>query len=202
MIFRYESTMPASTLVPELRAYTIPVTPFEQNCTILVCTRTGRAAISDPGGDLDKIDRALTKLGVQLEKILLTHGHIDHCGEAAIFAQRHDVPIEGPHEEDAFWINQLPEQGKRFGFSRLDAFVPARWLKDGDSVGFGEISLEVKHCSGHTPGHVVFFHRGTKLAIVGDDVQFVPGHGPRSTFGVQRKTNRFVADHLLGKSEH
>jgi hydroxyacylglutathione hydrolase len=213
-----------------LKAYTIPVTPFEQNCTLLVCESTKLAAVSDPGGDLHKIEKAIQTLGVKLEKVLLTHGHIDHCGEASIFAKRHQVPIEGPHEEDAFWIDQLPEQGKRFGFNRLDAFTPERWLNDGDRVYVGEQELEVYHCPGHTPGHVVFFHRSSQLAIVGDvlfdgsigrtdfprgnhqdlidsittklwplgaEVTFVPGHGPTSTFGEQRRRNPFVSDASL-----
>lgn len=209
----------------------VPVTPFEQNCSVLVCETTGRAAIVDPGGDLDRIVGALDKLGATAEKILLTHGHIDHCGGTAELAARLSIPVEGPQREDAFWIDQLPEQGRMFGFPHLSAFVPDRWLEDGDSVRFGEQVLEVRYCPGHTPGHVVFFHEGARLAIVGDvlfqgsigrtdfprgnhadlidsitkklwplgsDVSFVPGHGPMSTFGEERRHNGFVADEVLG----
>jgi glyoxylase-like metal-dependent hydrolase (beta-lactamase superfamily II) len=153
---------------PPLQLALVPVTPFSQNCSLLVCTRTGRAAAFDPGGDLDRIDEALERLGAKLEKVFLTHGHIDHCGQSAEFARRHGVPLEGPHREDKFWIDQLPEQGKRFGFAALAAFEPDRWLDDGDTVQFGDQTLQVIHTPGHTPGHVVFFHEGARLAIVGD----------------------------------
>ena len=210
----------------------VPVTPFMQNCSLLVCEETNRAAAFDPGGDLDRIDEALKGTGAALEKVFLTHGHIDHCGQSAEFAKRHGVPLEGPQREDAFWIDQLPEQGKRFGFARLDAFTPDRWLEDGDTVEFGAQTLKVFHCPGHTPGHVVFFHEAARLAIVGDvlfqgsigrtdfprgdhatlirsittklwplgnDVSFVPGHGPMSTFGDERAGNPFVGDAALAR---
>ena len=216
---------------PSLQLALVPVTPFSQNCSLLVCTRTGRAAAFDPGGDLDRIDEALAGLGAKLEKVFLTHGHIDHCGQSAEVARRHGVPLEGPHREDKFWIDQLPEQGKRFGFAALAAFEPDRWLDDGDTVQFGDQTLQVIHTPGHTPGHVVFFHEGARLAIVGDvlfqgsigrtdfprgnhatlidsitrklwplgeDVSFVPGHGPMSSFGDERRHNSFVADDVLG----
>ena len=154
--------------VPELQLAIVPVTAFAQNCSLLVCTRSGTAAAFDPGGDLEKIDRALDELGVRLEKVFLTHGHIDHCGQSAEFARRHKVPLEGPQREDKFWIDQLPTQGQRFGFARLEAFEPDRWLEDGDTVSFGRQTLQVIHTPGHTPGHVVFFHAGARLAIVGD----------------------------------
>lgn len=146
----------------------VPVTPFQQNCSLLICERSGKAAVVDPGGDLDRVLAAVEKSGASLEKILLTHGHLDHCGGTAELRERLGLPVEGPHREDSFWIDQLPEQGERFGFPRSEAFVPDRWLEDGDSVRFGEISLDVRHCPGHTPGHVVFFQREYRLAIVGD----------------------------------
>lgn len=210
----------------------VPVTPFEQNCSILICTRTGQAVAIDPGGDLDEIDAAINQAGARLQKVLLTHGHIDHCGQAGQYALRHGVPIEGPQREDQFWIGQLPEQGRRFGFPRLEPFEPDRWLDEGDTVEFGEQTLAVHHCPGHTPGHVIFFHSPSRLAIVGDvlfqgsigrtdfprgdhdtlirsiterlwplgdDVAFVPGHGPMSTFGDERAHNPFVSDQALGK---
>lgn len=151
-----------------LKLLIVPVTPFEQNCSVLICERTRRAAAVDPGGDLDRIERALASEGATLEKVFLTHGHIDHCGQSAQFARRHHVPLEGPHPDDRFWIDQLPEQGVRFGFARLEAFEPDRWLADGDTVSFGDQTLEVRHCPGHTPGHVIFFHAPSRLAIVGD----------------------------------
>ena len=209
----------------------VPVTPFQQNCSILVDEATNRAVAIDPGGDLDRIDAALASTGATLEKVLLTHGHIDHCGQAAEYATRHGVPIEGPHLDDRFWIEQLPGQGKMFGFPPLAAFESDRWLEDGDLVRFGDVELQVAHCPGHTPGHVVFHHPPSRLAIVGDvlfqgsigrtdfprgnhaqlirsireklwpmgdDVAFVPGHGPMSTFGDERASNPFVGDDAVG----
>ncbi|MEZ5657648.1 MAG: MBL fold metallo-hydrolase [Burkholderiaceae bacterium] len=214
-----------------MKLYIVPVTPFQQNCSLLVCEASGRAAAFDPGGDLDRIDEALSQSGASLEKVFLTHGHIDHCGQSREFADRHGVPLEGPHIDDKFWIDQLPGQGQRFGLDRLDAFEPDRWLVEGDTVSFGEQQLGVLHCPGHTPGHVVFHHAGAHLAIVGDvlfqgsigrtdfprgdhatliasirhklwplgnDTAFVPGHGPMSTFGDERRSNPFVADAVLG----
>jgi hydroxyacylglutathione hydrolase len=213
-----------------IRLAIVPVTPFQQNCSILICEETDQAVAIDPGGDLDQIDEAIGKAGATLQKVLLTHGHIDHCGQAGQYAARHGVPIEGPHREDRFWIDQLPAQGQRFGFPRLEPFEPDRWLEEGDQVTFGEQALDVHHCPGHTPGHVIFFHPSSRLAIVGDvlfqgsigrtdfprgdfdtlirsitqrlwplgdDVAFVPGHGPMSTFGDERAHNPFVGDVVL-----
>ncbi len=203
----------------------IPVTPFEQNCSLIICPKTQRAALVDPGGDLDQLKAAAEARGVTIEKILLTHGHIDHCGEAGLLAKELGVPIEGPHRDDAFWIEQLPTQGKMFGFPALSPFLPDRWLVDGDTVTVGELVLEVIHCPGHTPGHVVFVDLVARIAFVGDvlfagsigrtdfpkgnhedllrsikerlfplgdDMAFVPGHGPMSTFGEERVSNPFV----------
>ena len=153
---------------PSLSLRIIPVTPFEQNCSLLICKQTQQAVAIDPGGDLDKIDRALKQTGASLAYVLLTHGHIDHCGQAREYADRHQVGLIGPHEDDAFWIDQLPMQGQRFGFPTLKAFKPDRWLKQGDMLSFGKQNLEVHHTPGHTPGHVVFHHRAVGLAIVGD----------------------------------
>ncbi len=153
---------------PSLSLRIVPVTPFEQNGSLLIRNRTQQAVAIDPGGDLDKIDRALKQTGASLAYVLLTHGHIDHCGQAREYADRHQVALMGPHEDDAFWIDQLPMQGHRFGFPPLKAFKPDRWLKQGDELSFGEQKLEVHHTPGHTPGHVVFHHRAVGLAIVGD----------------------------------
>ena len=225
---RMSETQPATPpQAPPMKAAMIPVTAFQQNCSLVWCTKTLRGALVDPGGELDKLKDAASRAGVTLEKILLTHGHADHCGQAGMLAKELGLPIEGPHEADRFWISRLDEDGPRFGM-HCEIFEPDRWLDDGETVTVGELELEVIHCPGHTPGHVVFFHRPTgfaqvgdvlfngsigrtdfpkgdhdqlirsireKLFPLGDDVQFVPGHGPMSTFGHERRTNPFVADH-------
>jgi len=205
----------------------VPVTPFQQNCSVIMCERTGRGAVVDPGGDLERILQAVGKVGATIEKILVTHGHVDHCAGTAALAERLGVPVEGPQREDQFWIDQLPAQTQRYGFEIARAFEPDRWLENEDRVTVGESELEVRHCPGHTPGHVIFFSREDRIALVGDvlfagsigrtdfprgdhatliasirerlwplgdDVTFVPGHGPTSTFGQERRTNPFVAD--------
>ena len=151
-----------------LRVAIIPVTPFQQNCSLVWCTETMRGAVIDPGGDLDRIEQVIADQGVTLEKILITHGHLDHAGGAADLAERQGVPIEGPEREDDFWIERLGDQGRQYGMAHCRPFSPDRWLQDGDRVTIGHQTLEVYHCPGHTPGHVVFFHRGMKLAFVGD----------------------------------
>ncbi len=209
-----------------LRAAIVPVTPFEQNCSLLWCTKTMRGVLVDAGGDLDKLKLAIERAGITVEKLLVTHGHMDHCGMTGILAKELGVPIEGPHEDDRFWIESLDDPTKRYGLPG-ESFEPDRWLVDGDTVTFGEVTMNVVHCPGHTPGHVVFHHPEAKLAVVGDvlfsgsigrtdfprgnhqdlvdsitqklwplgnDVTFIPGHGPTSTFGHERLTNPFVAD--------
>lgn len=189
-----------------------------------------RGAAIDPGGEVDRIIETAKQNGITLEKILLTHGHLDHAGGSALLAERLNIPIEGPHKDDLFLIEQLDENGKKMGFEEARSFTPDRWLEDGDTVEVAGLVLQVHHCPGHTPGHVVFFHEPSKLAQVGDvlfqgsigrsdfprgnydqlinsitkklwplgeDVTFVPGHGPTSTFGWERKTNPFVADLAL-----
>ncbi|MCB1742466.1 MAG: MBL fold metallo-hydrolase [Gammaproteobacteria bacterium] len=205
----------------------VPVTPYAQNCSVLRCERTGRGAFVDPGGDLDRLLGVAEEMDAQIEKILVTHGHLDHAGGVAEMADRLGVPIEGPHRDDAFWIERLPADCARSGFPPARVFEPERWLENGDTVTVGEQSLEVYHCPGHTPGHVVYFHREMGLAIVGDvlfagsvgrsdlprgdhdtliesirtrlwplgeHVQFIPGHGPLSTFGEERRSNPFAGD--------
>lgn len=156
-----------STTQSPLRAAMIPVTPFQQNCSLVWCTKTMKGALVDPGGDLDKIKSAVARAGVTLEKILLTHGHADHCGQSGMLSKELALPIEGPHEDDRFWISRLVDDGPRFQM-HCEVFEPDRWLVDGDTVTFGEVELEVIHCPGHTPGHVVFFHRPSAFAFVGD----------------------------------
>ncbi len=151
-----------------LKYQIVPVTPFEQNCTLLWCSETMKAAIIDPGGDVSRIRAAIKQLGLLPERILITHGHIDHAGGAAELAELLAIPIEGPHKEDAFWIKGMPEQSHRFGFSGVRAFTPDRWLQQGDKVRFGHIEMEVLHCPGHTPGHVAFFNAEARLVWVGD----------------------------------
>jgi glyoxylase-like metal-dependent hydrolase (beta-lactamase superfamily II) len=203
----------------------IPVTPFEQNCSLIWCEQTRKAAVVDPGGDLNRILAAVKEEGVTLEKILLTHAHIDHAGGTGELAESQHLPIIGPHKGDDFWIQGLPQQAAMFGFKPAKMFTPDRWLEDGESVQVGNVTLSVIHCPGHTPGHVVFFDPASKLAIVGDvlfngsigrtdfpggnhqqlidsikqklfvlgdDIDFIPGHGPMSTFGNEKKFNPFV----------
>jgi len=210
-----------------LRATVVPVTAFAQNCSVVWCDRTGSGAVIDPGGDLEQVLETVREQGVRLEKILLTHAHIDHAGGTAELARSLGLPIEGPHPGDQFWIDGLPEQARMFGLPACERFVPDRWLDEGDRVQVGEVEFEVRHCPGHTPGHVIFFSPVDRVAFVGDvlfagsigrtdfpggdydtliraireklfplgdDVRFVPGHGPMSTFGEERRSNPFVGD--------
>ncbi|OPX56676.1 Glyoxylase, beta-lactamase superfamily II [Oceanospirillum multiglobuliferum] len=210
-----------------MRYEIIPVTAFQQNCTLLWCDKTKQAAVVDPGGDIDRILAKIEEHALTLTKILLTHGHIDHAGATSELAKRAGVEIEGPHQEDGFWLEGLAQQSQMFGFPPCEVFTPNRWLQDGDTVQVGEHQLEVLHCPGHTPGHVVFYHKDSALALVGDvlfqgsigrtdfpkgdhatlirsireklfplgdDVVFIPGHGPKSSFGRERNSNPFCGD--------
>ncbi len=150
-----------------LRAAIIPVTPIEQNCTLIWCTETMKAAVVDPGGDLPRIKAAIAQAGVTVEKILLTHGHIDHAGEAKPLADDLGVPIEGPHEADRFWLARLADDGKAYGIQGV-VFEPDRWLGEGDTVTVGNLTLDVYETPGHTEGHVIFHHAPSKFAQVGD----------------------------------
>jgi glyoxylase-like metal-dependent hydrolase (beta-lactamase superfamily II) len=214
-----------------VRCKIVPVTAYQQNCSILICSETSKAAIVDPGGDLDRILAILEQEGGELEKIFITHGHLDHCSGTKELAQRTGVPVEGPHTGDKFWIDGIPEACQMAGFPPAQPFEPDRWLDEGDTIEFGTQKLQVLHCPGHTPGHLVFYHAGIRVAWVGDvlfqgsigrtdfpggdhdtlvasireklwplgdEVQFVPGHGPMSTFGEERRTNGFVADSRFG----
>jgi len=146
----------------------VPVTAFEQNCSILWCDETKEAAVVDPGGDIPKILNAVQQQGLSLTKIILTHAHIDHAGATEELAGQFDLPIEGPHKEDQFWIDLLPQQSQMFGFPAVKTFTPGRWLSHDDVVTVGNETLKVFHCPGHTPGHVVLYHAASKLAVVGD----------------------------------
>ena len=146
----------------------VPVTPFEQNCSVIWCEKTRRAAVVDAGGELERIFSVIQYHGLTLEKILVTHGHVDHAAATAELSRRGKLPIEGPHEADQFWIDLIAEHGRMFNFAVAEPFTPTRWLHQGDTVQVGESSLLVKHCPGHTPGHVVFVSEVDRTAIVGD----------------------------------
>lgn len=203
----------------------IPVTLFEQNCTLIWCETTRKAAIIDAGGDAPKILAAIEQTRVTVEKIWLTHGHIDHVGAAAELRDTLKVPIEGPHVADKFLLDNVVTSGARFGITGVRDFTPDRWLDDGDQVSVGELTFDIVHCPGHSPGSVVYFNREMRFAHVGDvlfagsvgrsdipggnhatliksitekllplgdDVGFICGHGPGSSFGQERMTNPFL----------
>jgi len=220
-----------------LKAAVIPVTPFQQNCTLLWEEASGRGAVVDPGGEVERIVAAIDEHGARVEKILLTHGHIDHAGGAAELKEVLErraaaagegpaaVPIEGPDQRDLFLLEGLARQGQGFGMSDARNLVPDRWLEEGDEVTVGEHAFGVLHCPGHTPGHLVFVSRSAPFALVGDvlfrgsigrtdlpygdhqallraikekllplgdEVQFLCGHGPGSTIGAERRSNPFL----------
>ncbi|MFZ4832691.1 MBL fold metallo-hydrolase [Rouxiella sp. Mn2063] len=210
-----------------MKYHIIPVTAFSQNCSLIWCSKTNQAALVDPGGDADIIKQEVAAQGVELTQILLTHGHLDHVGAAAELAAHYQIPIIGPDSEDQFLFDSLPLQSQRFGLAHCAAFTPDTWLKEGDTVSVGEELLDVLHCPGHTPGHIVFINQKARLAVsgdvifkgsvgrsdfprgdhqtlidsiknkllpLGDDIAFLPGHGPMSTIGYERKTNPFLQD--------
>lgn len=218
------------SIEPVLRFKIIPVTLFQQNCTLLWCDETGHAAVVDPGGETTRVLTVIREVGVEPIKILLTHGHLDHVGGAAELAERLDLPIEGPHRGDDFLLKSLAVQSQMFGVPEVRSVSTGRWLEDGDLVRIGALELRVIHCPGHSPGHVVFFDETSRLAQVGDvlfqgsigrtdlprgnhqdlldsirqrlfplgdDVRFIPGHGPMSSFGDERRSNPFVRDPLF-----
>lgn len=211
--------------MPTLKAAILPVTPLQQNCTLMYDDETKAGVVIDPGGDVDRIVEAIGEIGIEVEKILLTHGHIDHAGGAAELKEKLGVPIEGPHEADRFLLEGLEQTAAEYGMTGARNVEPDRWLKEGDTVSFGPFTFAVCHCPGHAPGHVVFLqedlriaHVGdvlfkgsigrtdfpygdhaalidaikTKLLPLGDDMGFICGHGPPSTFGEERQTNPFI----------
>ncbi|AKA39848.1 MBL fold metallo-hydrolase [Yersinia ruckeri] len=210
-----------------MKYHIIPVTAFSQNCTLIWCETTSLAALVDPGGDAEKIIAEVSRMGVTVTQLLLTHGHLDHVGAAAELAEFYQVPILGPEKEDRFWLEGLPAQSRMFGLSECQSFEPTRWLEEGDEVSVGNMRLSVLHCPGHTPGHIVFINQDDRLALtgdvifkggvgrsdfprgdhqqlinsirnkllpLGDDMAFIPGHGPMSTMGHERQTNPFIID--------
>lgn len=206
----------------------IPVTAFQQNCTLMWCEKTLKAAVVDPGGDVEKILQVLAQNKLTLEKVFVTHGHLDHCGGAKKLSRETSAPIEGPQKEDEWLLEQLAtDQTRMWGLPAGEPFTPDRWLDQGDTVTVGEETLQVFHCPGHSPGHIAFFHAPSKVAVtgdvlfsgsigrtdlpkgnfnalaksirenlytMGDDVQFIPGHGPVSTIGQERRSNPYVPD--------
>jgi glyoxylase-like metal-dependent hydrolase (beta-lactamase superfamily II) len=219
------STITTAPPVAPMGVVILPVTPFQQNCSLVWCTRTLQAALVDPGGEVAALLAEVAKRGLTLQKVLLTHGHLDHCAGTAVVRARTGVPVEGPQREDDFWIQQLPENARNYGFPPAEVFTPDRWLEDGETVTVGDLVLDVVHCPGHTPGHVVFIHAPSRVAFVGDvlfagsigrtdfprgnhadllasirgklfplgdDIRFVPGHGPTSSFGAERRSNPYV----------
>jgi glyoxylase-like metal-dependent hydrolase (beta-lactamase superfamily II) len=149
-------------------AVIVPVTLFEQNCTILWCEARKKAVVIDPGGDVPRIQEAIEKTGVTVEKIWLTHGHIDHVGGAAELRDALKVPIEGPHVADKFLLDNVVSSGARFGMTGVRDFAPDRWLDEGEKVSIGELSFDILHCPGHSPGSVVYFNAQLRFAHVGD----------------------------------
>ncbi|MDB3996751.1 MBL fold metallo-hydrolase [Gammaproteobacteria bacterium] len=212
-----------------LRSLVQQVTPFQQNATIIFCDETKKCAFVDPGGDIEILLEISKDHGLLPEKVLLTHGHIDHAGGAAEISEILNVEIHGPHINDKFLLNELQKQGEMFGMQSRNC-NPDKWLNEGDIINIGNDELEVYFCPGHTPGHVIFFNKKSSLALVGDvlfngsigrtdlpggnhkellnsiknklwplgsDIEFIPGHGPNSTFSQERATNAFVADSIL-----
>ena len=208
----------------------IPVTPLQQNCSLVWETASGKAVFVDPGGEADMLVSALEQNNLTLDRIWLTHGHLDHAGAAKELQERFGVPIEGPHKDDQWLLDEIEMQGAKYGIAGGRNCKPDRYLVDGDKLALGDLTFDVVHTPGHTPGHVVIYHKDVRLAFVGDvlfrgsigrtdfprgdfdtlivsitqklwplgnDMQFIPGHGPFSTFGVERQSNGFVADTVL-----
>jgi glyoxylase-like metal-dependent hydrolase (beta-lactamase superfamily II) len=210
-----------------MRYEIIPVTPLQQNWSLIWNQDSKIGALVDPGGDANRLLEEISKHEVIIEKILVTHPHVDHVGAVYELSQKLDAPIIGPHLDDQFWIDNLLVQSKMFGVPCSGKFTPQRWLEQGDQVAVGNLQFDVYHCPGHTPGHIVFVENTHKIAFVGDvlfkgsigrtdfpkgdhatllssskhrlwqldaAIQFVPGHGPMSSFGEEKRSNPFVGD--------
>ncbi len=149
-------------------AIIVPVTLFEQNCTIIWCEATKKAVVIDPGGDVPKIQEAIKQTDVTVEKIWLTHGHIDHVGGAAELRDALGVKIEGPHIADKYLLDNVVSSGERFGMTGVRNFGPDRWLDEGEQVSIGGLTFDILHCPGHSPGSIVFFSKELRFAHVGD----------------------------------
>jgi len=151
-----------------LKISIVQVTPFQQNCALIWNGETGKGAVIDPGGDVEKIQAAIKDAGMTVENILLTHGHLDHAGGATELAEILGVPIIGPDIRDKPLLDSLPEQAARFGVPKMQAVTPDKWLTEDETVDIGGLPFEVLHCPGHTPGHVVFINREGNFGIFGD----------------------------------
>jgi glyoxylase-like metal-dependent hydrolase (beta-lactamase superfamily II) len=163
----------AEQAAPRLRGIIVPVTPFQQNCTILWDEDTKAGMVVDPGGDVERIIEAIGQTGAKVERILLTHGHLDHAGGAAGLRDAVQqtsgtvVPIEGPDTRDGFLLSGIAAQAAAFGFEARDV-TPDRWFSEGDTVALGPHRFSVLHCPGHTPGHLVYVNHAARFALVGD----------------------------------
>lgn len=215
------------TAAPEdrLKAAIVHVTPFEQNCTLIWDEATKRGAVVDPGGDVERIEAAIAQVGLTVEKIVLTHGHLDHVGGAVELRDKLGVKIEGPHIADKFLMDGVEDQAARYGLSGMRNATSDRWMSEGETLTIGGHDFEIFHCPGHSPGSLVYVNRPNRFALVGDvifrgsigrtdfpygdhdalinaiktklfplgdDIAFVCGHGPMSTFGDERASNPFL----------
>lgn len=151
-----------------LKYQVVPVTSFAQNCSIVWCDETMEGVVVDPGGDVKQLAAIIEELGVKVVNLVLTHGHLDHVGGTEPLAEILGVKIVGPHKADDFWLQGLENQSQMFGFPLTKAFQPHQWLEEGDTVSFGNQTMQVIHTPGHTPGHVVLFVEEAQLAFVGD----------------------------------
>jgi len=217
----------------QFKLQVIPVTSFQQNAMIFWSNESMKGVLIDPGGEAEKLMEAIAEIGVQIESIWLTHGHMDHAAAAAECRRRLKCPIIGPHEEDQFWLDNLESMAQKYQIVGAENFTPDRYLNEGDTVELDKRVFEILHCPGHSPGSVVFYCRQMSFAFVGDvlfrgsvgrtdlprgnqqqlidsitgklwplsegdDIQFMPGHGPGSNFQQERQSNAFVADSITG----